>query len=250
MKSLYAGLEDYWALHEASGNRSSAIGKHTLTDTNTVTQNPGKVVYAGQFTSANSERLTVASDASLQAGDIDFTLACWVYLDSKPASSMVFMGKYNTGSGQREYILRWVNTTDRMTFMVHKATDTAMDVSGDTFGAPSLSTWYFVTGWHDAVNNIQGVGVNMIEDTAATTGALQAASAAGFNIGATDVPNLFMNGRVCEAGFWKRVLTTQEKWWLYNRGLGRTYPFDGRVAPIMLGRDHRHRRRRITGVIT
>lgn len=251
MKSLYAGLEDYWTLHEASGNRFSAIGKNQLTDNGTVTQNPGKVVYAGQFTRANSEFLSLVSNAAVQAGDIAFTFCCWAYKDSSPAGQMYIISKDGTTSGEREYALFWDNTANRFQFTVFKATDSSMTVSATTLGAPSNSTWYFIMGWHDPDGNTVNIEVNVSGvDSTATTGALQAVSTGEFGIGAREGGTLFFDGRICEVGFWKRVLTVQERWWLYNRGLGRTYPFDGRISTVgLLGRDIYHRRTRRLGVI-
>ena len=253
-RSLLAGLVDYWPLHEASGDAYGMNTANQLTDTNTVTQNPGIVDFARQFTAANSERFTVASNANLQAGDIDFTVAAWVYLDSKPANNIQGVSKDSATAGAREYILAWDNGGDRFYFAVYRATDSAKIATANNLGAPALSTWYFLVGWHDATGdtvNIEANGSGAIDSTA-TTGALQAASTAAFNIGARSNATQFWNGRICEVGFWKRILTQQERVWLYNNGLGRTWPFDGRPGTAMLGR-HPLRagahRNRLTGVI-
>lgn len=235
MRSLLSSLVDYWSLHEASGNRASATGLHTLTDTNTVTQNPGKQLYAGQFTAASSERLVVASDASLQTGDIDFTLVCWLYLDSLPGASNVYVVAKDDAATQREYGMR-VNTSDQLEFFGFRSGPTLDTQAATNFGALSTGTWYFAVGWHDSVNNTKNVEVNLVSDSAATGGAW-ITSTADLSIGSTGAPGNYFNGRICEVGFWKRMLTVQERWWLYDFGRGRTYPFDGRFSPAMLGRN-------------
>lgn len=250
MQSLSSGLMDYWRMWEASGNRESTMGRNTLTDNNTVTGNPGLVLNAAQFTRANSERLSLASNADVTAGDISFTVACWAYLDSKPAGLMFMLNKDGTTAGQREYALFWNNATDRFNFNVYTATDSAKAALANTLGAPALATWYFITCWHDAAADTVNIEVNMGGvDSTATTAALQAASTAEFAIGARSGGTLFFDGRICEATKWNRVLMKQERWWLYNNGLGRSYPFDGRISLAMLGRERgqlgRHHKRRV-----
>jgi hypothetical protein len=81
---LLTALIAYWPGDEASGNLLDA---HTnalhLTDVNTVTNNTGKVyATARQYTAANQEYHNRASEALLQIGDVDFTIASWVYCDA------------------------------------------------------------------------------------------------------------------------------------------------------------------------
>ena len=237
MDSLRSGLMDYWRLWEASGNSESTVGRNTLTDNNTVTGNPGIVLNARQFTRASSERLSLASTADVQSGDIDFTVACWVYLDSTPAGIMYAMGKDGTGAGTREWRVMWNNADSLLTFSIFKAVDTAASVTAATLGAPATATWYFITAWHDAVGDTVNIEVNMGgADSAATGGAAQAASTAEFAIGARSAGTLFWDGRICEAAKWNRILSRPERWWLYNSGKGRSYPFDGRMSLAMMGR--------------
>lgn len=249
MRSLLSSLIDYWPLHEASGNRESALAQHALTDTNTVTQAQGRAVYAGQFTATSSERLVATSDSALQTGDIEWTLACWVYHDTLPGTAMYLVGKDN-GSTQREYALRWGGT--RFQAIGFRSGPTIVTVSADTLGAPATATWYFVTGWHDSVADTINIEVNMTGvDSAATAGAF-ITSTADLNLGASANGASFLDGRLCEVAFWKRILTTQERAWLYNSGMGRTYPFDGRPSPVALGRGHGRvgkRRSRVPGMV-
>lgn len=235
MRSLLSGLMDYWPLHEASGSRGSAIGQHTLTDNGTVTQSAGRVVYAGQFTAVNSEYLSAADDAALSTGDIDYTLWAWVYFDTKAADRSV-ISKWSA-AGQLEYLLWYESGTDRLQFFVSGNGTASTSVSDSSLGSPATATWYFLRAWHDSVGNVIGIqsDVRAPVTAAHTTGSFDSTSSV--LIGAsTSTPANFWNGRICEVGFSKRLLTTQEHWWLYNDGLGRTYPFDGRPSPSGLGR--------------
>lgn len=253
INSLKAGLVSYWPLHEASGTRYDLVGTaNNLTDNNTVARVSGIQVYAGGFTRASSQRLEISSNANLQTGDIDFTFACWVNLTSKPAGSQTLVSKYNVSAGNAEFFLYWDNVADRFNMAVYTATDSSKIAVANTFGAPSTAVWYFVVGWHDADANTVNVAVNAsASDATATTGALQAAGTAPFSIGGNLAASNYMDGQIAEVGFWKRVLTTQERLWLYNKGRGRSYPFDGRFSPAMLGR-HTYmvgpRRSRLVGI--
>jgi hypothetical protein len=236
--ALSDNLTFYYAFEEASGNRAdSTANALTLTDTNTVTQATGKVGNAAQFTAASSELLTRASEALLQTGDIDWTLAGWVYLDSKGANRVI-VSKY-TGSGAREYYLQFNNATDRFQLFVYDGTTQIGTQVASTFGAPSLSTWYFIRAWHSATSNQVGIQVNATAaDTSATTGAGGTSTAAlrfGDWIGTGINP---WNGRMDEWGFWKRMLTSDEHTELYNAGNGRDYAYISAVAgqPMALRR--------------
>ena len=244
MDSLNAGLVSYWNLQDQSGSRLDLTGAgNTLTNTNTVTSVDGFIGQASNFVAASSQRLTVASNATLQGGPQDYTFACWVQLATKPANAMIILSKYSATSGQAEYIINWDNTLDRFTFTVYRATDSANQIAADNFGAPSTSTWYFVVGWNDNGNLQTGIEVNAGDaNTLTLGGATQAASAAAFGIGSLSlVGSFYLNGKMAEVGLWKRVLTKQERTWLYNKGFGRTFPFN-RGNALGLGR-HQHQRR-------
>lgn len=251
---LSSNLISFWPLHEASGNRGDMIGsQNTLTDTNTVTQSDGQIEKAGQFTAASSESLNINNNSTLQTGDVDFTFAAWVYMDSKPAAIMDVLSKYAATAGNAEYIMYWNNTTDRFNLVVYRATDSPFVAVANTLGAPSTATWYFITAWHDSNADTVNIEINNGGvDSTATTGALQAAGTGNFAIGALATGSQYWNGRICEVGFWKRILTLRERFWLYNRGLGRTYPFGsgGGIAGISRSSYNRSSRghTRLTGV--
>lgn len=217
---LLTSLEGHWKLEEASGTRVDAHGSNDLTDNNTVTQNPGKIGDAGQFTAANSEYLSIVDNASLSTGDIDFTIAAWIYLDSKSAE-MTIAAK--DAPGDREWTLRWV-TGDVFRFDIWATGGGSIGrVDANSFGAPSIATWYFVMAWHDATANKVYIQVNNgTVNEVATTGVI-ADKAAAFTIGRRGTFN--WDGRIDSVSFWKRTLTTQERTDLYGGGSGLDYPF-------------------------
>ncbi len=254
MQSLYSNLISYWSLQEAAAaaSRADFVGQtNNLTDSNSVGQTAGVPLYAASFVRASSKSLTLANNANIQTGDIDFTFNTWVNLTSKPAALMCIAAKFAATSGNAEYFLYWDNAADRFSFAVYRATDSGKIAVANTLGAPATATWYMVTAWHDAAADTVNIEANAgVTDSTATTGALQAAGTAAFGIGGVAAGSFF-DGAIGEVGFWKRVLTRQERSWLYNNGRGRTYPFDKRLsAESTLGRDGRHRRNRIPGMIT
>jgi len=220
-------LISYYKEGEASGTRVDSVvaSANDLTDNNTVTQAAGKVGNAAQFTAANSEYLSRVDNASLSTGDIDFTIACWVYLDSKPANVMCIASKEDAIASAAEWRMEWRNTTDRFRFIIFNSAGGATGIAADNLGVPSTATWYYVIVWHDATANTINIQVN--NGTANSTAELIAIvdSTASFRIGAlsTGTVGNFWNGRNDELLFCKSVLTAAQKTALYNSGNGCTY---------------------------
>lgn len=216
-------LISFWELEETSGTRNDAHGTNHLTDVNTVTSATGKVGTAAQFTRANNEELNRASNASLQTGDIDFLVGCWVYLDAKPGY-LSFMSKVVNSTGAFEYELGYDFDTDRYSFAVSAAGAgwPSARVDATSFGSPATGAWHFVLAWHDSVANTINIQVNdgTVNSTAHSGGV--ASTSSPFAMG-TWAGFSYHDGRLDQAGFWKRVLTADDRTWLYNAGAGRSY---------------------------
>src|SRR5438132_3427731 len=156
--ALIDNLISYWKCDEASGNILDAHSTNHLTDTNTVTAATGKINGSRQFTSANSEYAVKANNSSLQLGDIDFTYALWVYIDSDSLNNVI-LSRYNETS-QSVYISCF-NVTNRFRFQV-RSLDELSDgiIEANNLGAPSTATWYYIIAWHDATANTLNIQVN------------------------------------------------------------------------------------------
>ena len=231
--TLTDGLIAYWKFEESGGTRDDQKGPQDLADHNTVTQAAGKKGNAAQFTRANVEYLSITDTAALSTGDIDFTIACWVYLDSKPTpnDNMFVVGKSDDGdSNDTEYRLVLNPGADSLGWFVSDGTNTTKI----TAVVSATGTWYFVVAWHDATANTIHIQVN--NGTAAsashTTGSWNSTSpfTIGNYAGVPDGSNAW-NGRIDEVGFWKRVLTAQERANLYNGGSGNTYSLGKAASP-------------------
>jgi Concanavalin A-like lectin/glucanases superfamily len=222
---LLNALIAYWPGNEASGN---ALDAHTnalhLTDTNTVTSNPGKVyALARQYTAATSERhRRVADDALLSSGDVDFTLAAWCYLDSMGAARGI-ASKANSANG--DYRLH-VLATDNVRFKFFNSGVTRGTV--DSTAVLQLATWHLVIGWHDSVADRIYVQIdNGTVNSNATTG-VPGDGTDPFQIG-WDSQVGYWNGRVGPTMFWKSAagmggaLSAAQRTALWNGGAGLPY---------------------------
>jgi hypothetical protein len=228
--SLLTNLISYWKLDEASGDALDSHSTNHLTETSgTIASTTGKIGNCRDFELGETEYFTIADSAALSTGDIDFTLACWVNLESKTAGQrQTLISKYNTTGNQREYWLTYNptagGTSNPFGFTV-SSNGTAFTVhESTTFGTPSTGTWYFLVAWHDAANNTLNIQVNngTVDSTSYSSGVFDGTSP--FVLGAREtVDNL--DGLLDEVGFWKRVLTSDERTALYNGGNGLAYPF-------------------------
>ncbi len=214
--TLNTSLISYWKLDEASGTRVDSEPTGTpqdLADNGSTVSTTGKINSAGQFTAASNQFLNRSDSADLSVGDIDFTLACWVYLDTKPSE------EYIVSKGTGEYYIRYKGSTDRF-----EATfEGSVVATANTLGSPSTATWYLVIAWHDSVNNLVGISVNAgtADTTSWSSGVSDGTSV--FNIGTVINNTSFdFDGRIDEVGFWKKVLTGAERTELYNAGAGKT----------------------------
>jgi hypothetical protein len=199
------------------------VGGYHLTDNNTVTQAGGITGNAAQFVRANREFLSVTDNPDLSMGDVDFTLAAWLYFDSF-ADSMHIVSKWTAG-GNGEYVLAL--DVGQLRFYV-----SSNGASYKGVGSPtrlSTRTWYYVVCWHDSVEDKLYIQVNdgPVDSQSYSGGVHDGTS--DFRIGARYYWDFF-DGRVDAVGVWKRLLTSEERSALYNEGTGISYPFGG-VSP-------------------
>jgi hypothetical protein len=220
--ALVDDLKAFWSLDEASGSRADSHSSNTLTDNNTVTQAAGLVGNAAKFTAANSETLSIADNADVSTGDIDYSVALWVYLDSKSAFRPLFW-KWTTAGNQREYAISYDNAADRFMASVSGDGIAGTDVVANNFGSPSTGTWYLLIVIHDSVNNLIKISVNAGTEntTAHTTGSFNSTSLV--ELGGTVAFGIYHDGRMDGVALWKKALSPQERTDLYNSGAGLSY---------------------------
>lgn len=223
--SLLTNLVSYWALNEASGNALDSHSTNDLTDNNTVGSATGKVGNARDFEADNLELFTKADNADLSTGDIDFHLSGWVQFESQTSTRMIVM-KGNDLNGTYEYCV--FNFGGSLFFRVESGA-ASVDV-----GSSSLAngTWYKFDAWHDSVNNQIGISLNNGTPVTASYSGGVTDNAQAFQIGNDSSLGRPHDGLIDEVGFWKRVLTSDERTDLYNAGNGLSYDdFDGGGDP-------------------
>lgn len=222
--TLLTSLISYWPCDEASGNLLDVHGSNELTETGSIGTITGKVGSARDFEEGDTEYASIADNAALSTGDIDFTIAGWVMAEAL-ATNNTLASKFSTTGNQREYSVGYNSTSNRFRFTVSATgSSTVAHAVADSLGAPSNAVWYFIVAWHDATANTINIQVNngTVDSTSHSTGVFNGTSP--FAIGARiNTTGEYWDGRIDEVAFWKRVLTSDERTYLYNSGNGRAY---------------------------
>lgn len=183
----------------------------TMTDNNTVTTVAGKVGTAGDFERNLTEFLSRADEALLSTGNIDFTVAAWVQVETT--------GTRHIGSKGQEYAFK-IEGLDAACRFIFGIANGVVEVTANTFGAPALLTWYYAQAQHDAVNNLLRIRVNNGAWNQITTGATVPVDAAvDFQIGALGgIAN--WDGLINQFAFWKAKKSDADLNEIYNAGSG------------------------------
>lgn len=232
-RALSSALSAYWKLDEASGtDRNDFVLSGDLDDNNTVGQSTGVVGQSADFPNTSDPTGNPAVDAhftlkdlanylDVSFGDVDFTIAGWVRVDT-PGKTQRIVAKRN-GSFGGEYFLEYNASSNKLRFRITNQGTGDADVSStNTF---PTGAFHFVVLEHDATANTIKIA---IDNAAAASGGTSAiyprplGPSNTFSIGGDYFDNEFLLGRVDELGFWKRLLTAQEKTDLYNGGSGTT----------------------------
>lgn len=230
---LRQGLVSYWPLDEVSGTRRDAFGTNHLTDNNTVTQADGPSLYlpkAADFELDNSESLSITSNSTIQVGDIAFTLFGWAKLESLPVGMHYDMlSKWDSGANSREFLVRVNDGTTALRFLVSPdGSGTGLGQVVDTAVTLDTTNGFFWYIQHNPTTNQLLISINnhtpitTSYSTGVHTGTAIFAFGASHN---NNAPGSFFDGIQSGVGFWKRAVSAEELAWLYNRGLGRSWPW-------------------------
>jgi hypothetical protein len=220
---LLTNLVAAWELEEASGSRADSHGSNTLAVTGpAVGSASGIVGNAALFAMTGGETLSIADNAALSMGDIDFTIETWANFASL-ASSRVVLSKWTDTGPDNEYWLAYFATTGNFTFFVR---NTANNASGsvDVTMTEATSTWYQLIAKHNATANTITLKVNNgTPGSTSWSGGVRDGTAAFRISGQNDGATAEMQGLVDSTRIWKRLTTDTEDSWLYNSGAGRSY---------------------------
>jgi hypothetical protein len=224
--ALADSLISFWELEAASGTRNDSHGSNHLTDNNTVAQAAGKVGNCADFELANSEYLSCASNATLQMGDIDFTIAAWVNLETKSQDMQIVAKDVDTPGSSRDYTLDFALASLMFRFYINGGGAPDLIVSSADLFDPALATWFLLVAWHNAAADTLNLQVNNgTPNSHTTSGTVPQTSSAEFRIGARAYASFegYFDGLIDQVGIWKRVLTSDERTALYNGGNGLAY---------------------------
>ena len=220
LSSLLTSLISWWSLDETSGTRADSHGSNTLADNNTVTYATGKQSNAAQFTSANSEYLSVSFGHGLGGGARDWSIAFWVYLDSLDQQTFMFTGD-GTAASSNDYFIGYNSGVSRY-FLNIPSGGSYNRLDANNYGAPSTATWANIVCYYN--NGTTELGIIVNDGTANTsTTASPNAKNASFYLGSW-FASQYTNGRLDEVAFWSRLLTASEITAIYNGGNGVAYP--------------------------
>jgi hypothetical protein len=212
-----------WDLDEASGTRVDQVGANDLTDNNTVGSAAGMFGNAADFEKTNSEHLSIADNADLSMGDVDFSIVAWVQLESKPDyPQVVSKWDYESGTGT-EYTLEYHLGSDRFRFAMHNGTSQSTCVANN-FGSPSTATWYLLVATYNATTDTMTLSVNAgTRDTQSHSSGTQTAGSPSFHLGrlTTADSSSYWDGLIDDVVILKGyVLSADEEDELYNSGTG------------------------------
>jgi hypothetical protein len=210
----------WWSLNEASGTRNDSHGANHLTDNNTVLFSASGIKSnAADLERDTSESLSIASNANLQMGDIDFTMFGWVKAETLNDFATIISKRQSVTLP--EYQLYYAS--GKFSFVTANSSNVGTTITADT-PAVSTGTWYFIVAWHNASANTLNIQVNngtVYTDASPVT---PRTDTFVFQLGAQQSPAAgFWDGLIDEVGIYKKVLTSDERTWLYNSGAGRSY---------------------------
>lgn len=233
-----SGLVGYWKMDElddttARKDEMALIGDLSVSGTPTPAD-WAKYGVSTNLVAAGSDYLYRTSNFYSQMGNFDFTMGGWVRFHGTTTTQRL-IGKW-TSTG-KEYLLYlfYSGSSASLYFIIYDGSSN-YQVQATSFGNLASNKWYFCVGYYDATNNLVGVGVNDVWNTAAGGSSGAAIGTTQFTIGCdADGSTDQMNGLVDE--FWlyrQRLLTSAELTWLYNNGRGRSFhDINGDTPPTM-----------------
>jgi hypothetical protein len=225
-ESLRQGLVAYWPLNEtATSGDVTAIDEsgqgNDLTSNNSVLSTAGKIGNARDFVAANSEYLSIASNADMQFGDKDWTLSMWFHADDWGSYQIV--AKDAASGREIECSLSTSAGFNRVRVIVYHsggAVDRFVPATGTNLAA---GEWYFLAIRHINSTGVITHRVNAFTNTAARpAGQTWNVTATDFTLGARAYSPFeqFFNGKIDECARWNRALSDTELDELYNSGNG------------------------------
>lgn len=201
---------------------TDSIGSNTLTNNNAIVESASGIYgYCADLELSSSQYFSIASTSTDFDSTNYFTVSFWVKLESLPSSEQVF---WAFTCNSYHHSLAIYDNAGTYTYEVQ-----VEDTSGDRYsgsvavsGGLSTGVWYnFVYVANGTVVKIYKNGVDESVDLAYTA-PLEGTNS--LNIGASHVPNYYVDGLIDEWYYWKDyALSSTQVTALYNSGTGAFY---------------------------
>jgi hypothetical protein len=222
--SLRSGLVAYWPLNEtaASGDVTAVdeSGRgNNLTSNNSVLSTTGKIGNARDFVAANSEFLSITSNADMQFGDKDWSIALWFFVTGSWTNGRMIFGKDINGGREVECGLS-TSGGNRILPVFYHSGGSQSDILGNSI---ALDTWHFLAFRHI---NSTGVITGRLNTSTNTytrpSGQTWNSTGTAFHLGSRAFAGAqgYFGGRIDECARWSRALSNTELDELYNSGNG------------------------------
>lgn len=212
--NILTGLLSFWQFEEASGIRNDVMGSNHLTPSGTITQVAGKVgngahISTGSYLSVedNSPNLRILSNNSL-------TIAGWFKPDTLNATTLreiIQTEGYHIG----------ITPANNLIFVVRASNGPEGYIS---LPIATANVWYFFVCEYNSSTNKISLQLNNNAETTGDCIADNSYVSGTFYIGCYNPDYYYFDGIVDALGVWNKVLTTEEKTYLYNEGNGVKLP--------------------------
>lgn len=204
-------LVAWWSMDETSGTRYDSHGTNHLTDNNTVGYASAVKSNGADFEKDNTEYLSIADNDSLSMGSSDITFFGWVNVESPTVNSIIFI------KPQEYRLFLYSDKALRFSTWDNAGNLSLVDKYSIIPGTPA-----FVVAWTDKANGTMNLQINNGSVTSAAVTNRNFDHSNPFSLSDSSMSYPF-DGVMDEFGFYKRVLSADEREWLYNAGAGRSY---------------------------
>ncbi len=188
-----------------------------LTNNNSVTQQvPGVVGNGAAFDAASTQNLSRANTALLQTGNIDYTWAFWFNVLTGSPSSYLISKSISATTGDYDLSITAGNGLQFVTFSGAASKTASIPTNNANAG------WVFGMVWHDTTAVTMNMRRNATEATPTAQTLTPAVSTATLRLGCKSGLTSPLTGYMDQVCFWKRVVRSLERSWLYNNALGRS----------------------------
>jgi hypothetical protein len=229
--NILDGLIGHWALEDAGITQTDSLGLNPMTQYGTVqTQQTGKFNYGITFN--NTDRGIIRIPGTIVNGKIidKITVSFWIKLDSLPTEAGAFFqiiyGSSTYGGSQAPIQCYISSSSDRMVFGLNQR-DNVYKSSISTV-ITNKTSFFHVFLISTGIGGTTKIYFNNVDESY-TTGSLtdnimQIDNL--INIGNTgNLASSPIIGTIDDICIFNRALNEDERAYIYNSGIGRTYPF-------------------------